>query len=133
MALTVRDAAEKVGKSRATVHRAIASGLISATRQADGSYLIDESELFRVFAAAPERRAGEKDLEHHETAVLRRENALLRERLVDKDSMLAHKDQVITGLQHRLDREADERRQAQERLINLITDQRSRRRRWWPW
>lgn len=52
---------------------------------------------------------------------------MLRERLA---ALEADKD----DLHRRLDRADEERRQAQERLTALLTDQRpARRRKWWPW
>lgn len=49
MSYTLGDAAKAVGKSKTTLHRAIKSGRISATKLDDGSYAIDPSELHRVF------------------------------------------------------------------------------------
>ena len=49
--LTLGEAAKAVGKSKTTLHRAIKSGRISATKSDDGSYAIDPSELHRVFPA----------------------------------------------------------------------------------
>jgi len=47
--LTLRQAAEKCGKSRSTIHRALKSGKISGGRDDDGAWSIDPSELARVF------------------------------------------------------------------------------------
>ena len=49
MELTLNKAAREVGKAKSTLSKAIKSGKLSATRQEDGSYKIDTSELFRVF------------------------------------------------------------------------------------
>ena len=49
MSYTLGDAAKAVGKSKTTLHRAIKSGRVSATKLEDGSYAIDPSELHRVF------------------------------------------------------------------------------------
>jgi hypothetical protein len=46
---TLGTAARTVGKSKATISRAIKGGRLSATRSEDGSYLIDPAELHRVF------------------------------------------------------------------------------------
>ena len=46
-------AAKATGKSKATIHRAIRTGKVSATRNEDGSYLIDPAELHRVFEPEP--------------------------------------------------------------------------------
>lgn len=46
---SLSQAAKRVGVSKATIHRAIKSGKLSANRQDDGSYKIDPSELSRVY------------------------------------------------------------------------------------
>jgi hypothetical protein len=47
--LSMSQAAMWAGVSKATIHRAIKSGRISAEREDDGSYQIDPAELSRVF------------------------------------------------------------------------------------
>lgn len=49
MKLTASQAAKQTGKSIPTITRAIKSGKISAERTKSGGYLIEPSELFRVF------------------------------------------------------------------------------------
>ena len=53
MAYTLGEAAKAVGKSKATISKAIKNGKISATKQEDGSYSIDPSELHRVYPPTP--------------------------------------------------------------------------------
>ena len=48
---TLAQAAQVTGKNRSTLLRAIKNGKLSAHKQDDGSYLIDASELFRVYDA----------------------------------------------------------------------------------
>ncbi len=52
--LTLGQAARLVGVGKTTLTRAIKGGRISATRRADGSYLIDPAELTRVYSVKPE-------------------------------------------------------------------------------
>lgn len=49
MKLSANEAAKRTGKSVPTITRAIKSGKISAEKSKIGGYLIDPSELFRVF------------------------------------------------------------------------------------
>lgn len=49
MTLTLRQAADKCGKSRSTIHRALKSGKLSGSRDDDGTWSIDAAELARVF------------------------------------------------------------------------------------
>lgn len=129
MAYTLGQAAKAAAVSKTTIQRAIKSGRLSAAaRQPDGSYVIDPAELHRVFP-----RDGDGDGEMasfvtvSETGGLRGEVEMLRERLAEKD-------ETIGDLRRRLDDSEAERRQAQERLTALLTDQRpTRRRSWWSW
>ena len=52
MVYTLGEAAIAVGKSKATISKAIKSGRISAEKQPNGSYKIDPSELHRVYPPA---------------------------------------------------------------------------------
>lgn len=47
--LSLSKAAKAAGVSKATIHRAVKSGRISAARQDDGSYLIDPAEISRLY------------------------------------------------------------------------------------
>ena len=56
MSYTLNEAAKAVGKSKTTIHRAIKSGKISASKLDSGAYAIDPSELHRAFhVGTPER------------------------------------------------------------------------------
>ena len=128
MAYTLGQAASAASVSKTTIRRAIEKGRLSATRQPDGSYDIDPAELHRAFPS-PGDGSGTmaRSVTASDTGELRVEVEMLRERLVEKDD-------VIGDLRRRLDQSEAERRQAQERLTALLTDQRpARRRRWWPW
>lgn len=134
MSYTLGDAAKATGKSKTTLHRAIKSGRISASKAEDGSYSIDPSELHRVFPAATagtplgllpkndEERLSNTlsalriQLEMHEKE-RERERALLQETIADL---------------------REDRDKWRQQATSLLTDQRSeppnpiRRRRWWP-
>ena len=47
--LSMGQAARAAGISKTSIHRAIKSGKLSASREADASYRIDPAELFRVY------------------------------------------------------------------------------------
>lgn len=121
MTYSLGTAAKAAGISKTTIHRAIKSGKLSAIRHEDGSYEIDPAELHRVYPPGSQGNSSSNhDLEQtetlNETGVLRREVELLRERMADKDG-------VIADLRRRLDAEAEERR----KLTALLTDQRATR------
>jgi hypothetical protein len=49
----LREAALQAGVDKSTIHRAIQSGRLSATRTESGGYSIDAAELFRVYPPKP--------------------------------------------------------------------------------
>ena len=117
MSLSASQAAKKVGKSVPTITRAIKKGKLSAKPRDGGGWIIEASELFRVWPAV----SGESDVTlkmlgsetSSETSVLEREVELLREILeetrVDRDSW---KDQV-------------------QKMTALIEDQSARKKGFW--
>lgn len=124
---TLGQAAKAVGKSKATIHRDIKSGKLSADRQEDGSYRIDAAELFRVYPPAPPRGVSEtpdetasetirNPQETGETKALEAELRLLRERLAEKDELVAD----LRQERDRLLRVVEE----QAGSMRLLTDQR---------
>lgn len=127
MSYTLGEAAKAAGISKTSIHRAIKTGKISAVKDAFGSYQIDPAELHRIYPVAKEGNGyAEHTLEQSvvpeilvETGVLRRETELLRERLNDKDG-------VIADLRARLDKSEQERRDKDMQLTALLTDQRER-------
>jgi len=60
MSYTLGEAAKAVGKSKATISKAIKSGKISATKNDDGSFTIEASELHRVYPPTPSTVEGEQ-------------------------------------------------------------------------
>lgn len=113
--------AELAGVSKGTVSKALKSGRLSYAEKTDNGYLIETSELFRVFPpkqpetieTAPPKPLLENRETLAETGGLHREIELLREQLRDRDG-------VVDDLRHRLDRSDEERREAQARVIGLL-------------
>lgn len=135
MKYSASQAAKATGKSVPTITRAIKSGKISADRTEQGGYEIDPAELHRVFAPVTANTNETPTMSQPETPidmrVLQAEIEGLRERLADKDD-------VIADLRTRLTA-SDE---ANRRFTALLTDQRAAapaealeppKRRWWPW
>ncbi len=94
MELSATQAAKKVGKSVPTITRAIKSGKLTAKPRDKGGWIIEASELFRVWPAVsndsdvtPPMLQSETP---NETSALQREVELLREMLdevkTDRDS-----------------------------------------------
>ena len=121
---TLGEAAKATGKSKAAISKAIKSGRISASKQTDGVYKIDPSELHRVYPPV----SVNSEPEPQDNTVVSTENALLvRElqiRLEVAEQRLAESDSRIADIKEERDRW---RQQAQA----LLTDQRDRPRSSW--
>ena len=93
-------------------------------------YLIDPSELHRVYPPVVFDNGSENaEIEHSQPLTTDAETALLRQdnmRLLEQIEMLRDE---RDDLRRRLDTEAEERR----RLTLIVTDQRVKRWRLWPW
>ena len=84
MKLSASQAAKKVGKSVPTITRAIKSGKLSAkSREGGVGWIIDASELFRVWPDASSDSNVTKTTLDSENSALQKENSLLREILDD--------------------------------------------------
>ncbi len=82
--LTLTQAAAEVGRTRSTLFKAIKAGRLSATKDAQGHFLIDPVELHRVYVVANVSQGNQSEQrdtgnDTSEIAVLRRENELLRQ------------------------------------------------------
>jgi hypothetical protein len=81
MKFTISTASAATGKGKSTIHRAIQSGKLSATRLDDGSFEIDASELFRVFNPIPVGHPESIPVGRGGTEVLQAENEFLKRQL----------------------------------------------------
>lgn len=105
MELSASQAAKKVGKSIPTITRAIKKGKLAAKPRDGGGWVIDASELFRVWPAVSgvtdETPSVLRNETPFETSALEREVELLREMLdetkSDRDSW-KEQAQKITAL-----------------------------------
>ena len=88
MKLSASEAAKQTGKSVPTITRAIKSGKISADRTGAGGYLIDPSELFRVFPPVTKVSDETKTSLDDETTNITDETRLLREKMQLLESAL---------------------------------------------
>lgn len=105
MELTLSAAAQATGKGKSTLLRAVKSGKLSARRTDDGAFMVDASELARVFPMKhPERTADTPwsapeppDAGGVELAVLRTKVAML-------EDQLGREREAVDDLRRRLDR-----------------------------
>ena len=135
MMLTLRRASELTGKSKSTLTRAIKAGRLSASRDAEGVYAIDPAELARAYPltkmheahhGAPRNSEAELD----DAVILRLKLSLLADER-DRERTAAEREReqlaaTVADLRERLNR-------AEQRVTALISDQKPRKRSWWPW
>ena len=132
VAYTLSQAARACGKGKTTLLRAVRSGRISATRDdMAGTWLIDESELHRVFPAGPPGPVPGTGDGAPRTGERTDRTGELEARIAEILEAQRLRDDTIADLRHRLDQSDTERRQtaerlaaAQERIAALLTDQR---------
>ena len=105
MKLSAARAAQEVGKSTATITRAIEKGKISATKDENGAWAIDPAELFRVFAPAkPENPAMQRNANPNETGDHRGLERLVETLQQEIERLRADRDAQVADL--REDRDA---------------------------
>src|SRR5512144_2228598 len=130
MAYTRGQAARAAGVSKTTIQRAIKSGRLSASRQDDGSYVIDPAELHRAFPGVSRDGDGDDEMKQsvtvNATGQLRVEVEMLREQLAlmkdERNDLRAERDRLLGIVE------------TQAQQVKQLTDQRlPKRRRWWPW
>lgn len=133
---TLGAASRATGKSKTTIHRAVKTGRLSASRDDEGIYQIDPAELHRVYPYAPH---GNGHLERGATPqplTVTGDNSISPE-TVALQRLLRERDEALRDLRARLDSCETERKQLQTTLFALLADQRpttaspSPTRRWW--
>lgn len=125
MAYTLGEAAKATGISKASISRAINSGRISAVKNESGSFSIEPVELHRVYppkssATVARTLSGTIRNTEGDTGNTSDSN-VLQVRLDAALEQLRDREGTIDDLRHRLDRSDEERREAQARVIGLLT------------
>ena len=117
--LTVSQAAKEVGITRGGLWKAIKEGRLSATKNNNGQFCIDPSELFRVYPPvdAIGVHSEQASIDKHQSR--QHEADELRIRLELTNRLLAKAESEVDDLRRRLDDESSERR----RLMQLLTHQ----------
>jgi transposase len=117
MELSASQAAKKVGKSVPTITRAIKKGKLTAKPRDGGGWIIDASELFRVWPAISNDTDATISMSQFETPIetssLEREVELLREMLDDTKA------------------DRDSWKEQAQKITALIEDQSARKKGFW--
>lgn len=112
-------AAIATGKAKATIHRAVKSGKLSANFT-NGVYEIDPAELHRVFAPVSIERPAIQEMRQSDTDS---ETALFKQEIEFLRQQLEREKELNRELARRLDEEAAERRN----LTAMLTHQAERK------
>lgn len=125
MAYTLGEAAKATGVSKASLSRAIGNGRISAIKNDDGSFSIEPVELHRVYPPKSAVTVSETPYETMRNPSANPRNTpdanVLQARLEAALEQLRDRDDAIGDLRRRLDLSDAERREAQARVIGLLT------------
>jgi Helix-turn-helix domain len=137
MAYTLTQASRACGKSKATLLRAIRSGRLSAVRDdVAGSWLIEESELHRVFPPGTAVPGTNASNDAPRTPARTDRTAELEARITEMQEAARLRDDTIADLRRRLDTATGQLGEALQQM-RLLTDQRAATpapaRRWLPW
>jgi len=116
---SLSQAAKRAGVSKATVHRAIKSGKLSASRQDDGSFHIDPAELARVYpdSLKPVETSQGSSVETTRNGGNTQRNAVLEAELTGARALL----QFLETQAEDLRRDRDGWRQQAETAQRLLT------------
>ena len=125
---TMGQAAKEVGTSKTSIHRAIKSGKLSASRNDDGTFSIDPAELFRAYPRNGPSRHGAGTLEQTvpagaapvtaADAAVTAERAALAAQVVALERQAAMQDERIAELKEQRDAWQRQAEQAQRLLAS---------------
>ena len=148
--LSLLEAAQRVGRSKPTILRAIQAGKISANRdEHTGEWRIEPAELFRVYPPLPEGidasvQTGDDETSRttstdernglmtgdNSTSVAVAELEAMKRQLNQECEERARErrqlEDTVSDLRRRLDASEEERRQKDAQLTHLLTDQREK-------
>ena len=129
---TLGEAAKEIGKSKATLSKALKSGKLSYREKTESGYVIEASELFRAFPVNTKNKKATVQTERSETPnetgglqvkleILEQERGRERKQyedtIEDLRKRLDNSEQQRDDLVRRLDAESEERRRLTERLL----------------
>jgi predicted site-specific integrase-resolvase len=122
MSYTLGAAAKATGKSKTTIQRAVSKGLISASKEKNGRYSIDPSELHRVFPMVTHETVAQPS--HVDTSRPQDETPL-QMKVEALEAMLEREREALTEM--RSDRDA-----WKQQATALLGAPERKRRSWWP-
>jgi len=118
--LTLGEASKVTTVTKSAISKAIKNGRMSASKDDKGQYQIDPAELYRVFPVNTGNSRATVESVQQETGI---ETSGLHATVEHLRELLAEIKSERDDLRSRLDRESEERREAQTKLTALLTHQ----------
>lgn len=112
--LTLGQAAQKSGKSKSTLSKALKTGRLSYVKKVGNQYRIDPAELHRVF---PLKQPANVEVEQTE---IQKESSMFLLEIDRLREQLARERETVVDLRSRLDAESSKR----QKLTMMLADQR---------
>ena len=127
--LSLKEATEQIGKTKATLLKAINSGKVSAQKDNLGRWEIDPAELFRVYDQVTTNQVVQvNDSNHLKTDIDTQITiAKLQFELEHKEKLLQDKSKQLDEWKTLHKKADNERFEAQERLNNLLENNRQQK------
>jgi len=122
MTYSLNDAAKATGKSKTTIHRALKSGKISASKTDSGAYAIEPAELHRVFPPVPMERNAERS-EWNDVERQRDDSGTLR---IQLESIEKERERERQQLQETITDLREDRDRWRQQATALLEDKRPR-------
>ncbi|UMA67303.1 hypothetical protein LVO79_21150 (plasmid) [Roseivivax marinus] len=121
MTMTLNQAAKAAGRAKGTILKAIKDGTMSAPKDERGRYMIDGSELNRVFPYLDTDQSPKPQADQPSDHENRLEIERLRAELAGANRLTETLSDQVADLRERLDQEGEERRA----LTRMLTDHRN--------
>ena len=123
MSYTLGSAAKATGKSKTTIQRAIAKGRISAKKDDNGRYIIEPSELHRVFPSVSRATVAQQS----QSDTMRPSSETpLQVKVEALEAMLDREREALSEMR-------DDRDAWKQQATALLGSPEKKRRSWWPW
>jgi predicted site-specific integrase-resolvase len=122
MNYTLGAAAKATGKSKTTIQRAVSKGLISASKEKNGRYSIDPSELHRVFPMVTHETVAQPS---HVDTLRPQDETPLQMKVEALEAMLEREREALTEMR-------SERDAWKQQATALLGAPERKRRSWWP-
>jgi hypothetical protein len=119
MGFSAKEAAEKVGITKAGIMKAIRTGKLSANKDVHGEWNIEPVELFRVYQP---KETQVVTVPTNTDNLNQDRTTLLEEKIVLLERMIADKDDTISKLFDRL---------AAQQQVTLLLEDKQHPRQWW--